>query len=697
MTLSFTPDLIPTTEVTAVSTDGFDVWNLDIATLTDGGYVIAWGSAWQDGSGRGIYAQRYDAQGATVGTEFRVNTHTADDQILPAASGLLDGGFVISWNSLVPGAIWGLSGVFGQLYDATGATVGSEFLVNTTPLALRDVATSTVGLSNGGYAIFWTGTDSDGFGVFAQLFDATGASTGAEFQINTEETNNQSDIKATTLSDGGFVAIWTSSAQRTYAAEVVGQRFDVSGAKVGTEFRVNTYRYGSQTVQGIEPLEDGGFVAIWEGPETTLDKPGYWGQRFDANGDRVGMEFQVLRTVPDSLGLGLTTKSERLEDGSIQFISNLVDRSASDWHNKVYTQRFVEDTDALYVGDGLQLYQAPGIPGQVFRLYHAALDRNPDHSGFLNWVGQLERGADVVDIANGFANSAEFLATYGVLTDAQYVEQLYLNVLGRAPDSGGLSDWLGALAGGATRAQVLIGFSQSQEFQNATALAAMQYARTYDPASWTDEVFRMYQAGLERAPDPLGFTKFTWYLAHGTTMLEVMEEFVASPEFRPAYDDMTNADFVAALYQNILGRAVDAGGLTGWTAALDGGASRAQIVLAIAESAEFIAMQADPLEVWMRGHGPQVPLDGGPGNDTLTGGIGADVFVFDAADAGDNVVLDLEPWDTLHFTGFGYASDGDARSHMTQSGANVLFADQGVSVTLLGVQMGQIDDDIILV
>src|SRR5262249_41287256 len=51
-----------------------------VTGLAGGGYVVTWEASSQDGSGKGIYAQRYDASGATVGGEFLVNTFTSSDQ-----------------------------------------------------------------------------------------------------------------------------------------------------------------------------------------------------------------------------------------------------------------------------------------------------------------------------------------------------------------------------------------------------------------------------------------------------------------------------------------------------------------------------------------------------------------------------------------------------------------------------------------
>ena len=54
--------------------------------LTDGGYVVTYQSDWnQDGDDSGIFAQRYNTAGETVGQLFRVNTTTDNAQRGPWA------------------------------------------------------------------------------------------------------------------------------------------------------------------------------------------------------------------------------------------------------------------------------------------------------------------------------------------------------------------------------------------------------------------------------------------------------------------------------------------------------------------------------------------------------------------------------------------------------------------------------------
>ena len=83
----------------------------------------------QDGSGDGIFQQRYDASGATDGVETQVNTHTSAKQE-PASSPRL--AMAAGWSFGTPqGDQDGSdSGVYQQRYDADGEASGGETLVN---------------------------------------------------------------------------------------------------------------------------------------------------------------------------------------------------------------------------------------------------------------------------------------------------------------------------------------------------------------------------------------------------------------------------------------------------------------------------------------------------------------------------------------------------------------------------------------
>src|SRR2546427_375406 len=96
-----------------------------------GNFVVAWMSAYQEGTSYndGIYAQRYDSAGAPQGAEFHVNTYTTGGQRFPSVAAASGGNFVVVWQGQFQDGSG--VGIFGQRYSSAGAAQGSEFRVNT--------------------------------------------------------------------------------------------------------------------------------------------------------------------------------------------------------------------------------------------------------------------------------------------------------------------------------------------------------------------------------------------------------------------------------------------------------------------------------------------------------------------------------------------------------------------------------------
>jgi hypothetical protein len=122
-----------------------------------------------------------------------------------------------------------------------------------------------------------------------------------------------------------------------------------------------------------------------------------------------------------------------------------------------------------------------GVAGQAYRLYRAAFDRAPDKAGIGYWIGQMDDGLSLQQVARGFLNSSEFATLYGASpTDSVFVNKLYQNILHRAADAAGIDYWLGVLSGGADRANVLVAFSEGAENQ-AAALQVIGNGFEYTP------------------------------------------------------------------------------------------------------------------------------------------------------------------------------------------------------------------------
>jgi len=137
--------------------------------------------------------------------------------------------------------------------------------------------------------------------------------------------------------------------------------------------------------------------------------------------------------------------------------------------------------ERLQFDDFSVAYDTQGSAGQAYRLYQAAFDRSPDFEGLEYQMNALDAGWRLTQVAQNFIDSPEFRTRYSTLSDNQFVTQLYANVLHRQPDVSGLSYHLNNLTSGYSRADTLVGFSESPENQAAvvaTISSGMIYKAT---------------------------------------------------------------------------------------------------------------------------------------------------------------------------------------------------------------------------
>jgi len=237
--------------------------------------------------------------------------------------------------------------------------------------------------------------------------------------------------------------------------------------------------------------------------------------------------------------------------------------------------------------DGKFVFDTDGVAAQVTRLYDTVLQRGPDQVGLDYWVDQLQDfGGTLKQISTGFLNSSEFQDKTGQLSDADYVDFLYLNALGRASDVDGKNYWVGQLQSSAMdRADLLIGFSESGEHRDLTAeLVGKGFFETDDDYQ---TVALLYDTFAGRRPDAEGLIYWAEALENGTFTLDrVADGFADSVEFRTLTANMSNAELVNFMYQNTLDRASDPDGLNYWVGQLEAGMDRGGLLLGFSQSYE---------------------------------------------------------------------------------------------------------------
>jgi hypothetical protein len=257
--------------------------NTSIAMDSSGNFVVTWTSTGQDTNGDGIFAQRYNSSGGTVGPEFRVNSWTANNQRYPSVAMDSDGDFIITWNSPQDGDSYG---IYAQRYNTSGGTVGPEFRVNsyTTKQQIKPRVAMD---SDGDFVITWASNQDGGtynYGIYAQRYNSSGVTVGAELKVNTYTTSTQWLPSITMDYDGDCVITWASGGQDGSYYGVYAQRYNNTGIAQGDEFKVNTYTTDTQSYPAVATDSAGNFIITWTSPQDGQPN-GIYAQRYDASGN----------------------------------------------------------------------------------------------------------------------------------------------------------------------------------------------------------------------------------------------------------------------------------------------------------------------------------------------------------------------------------------------------------------------------
>ncbi len=310
-----------------------------IAALPAGGYVAVWVSNGQDGSGSGIYGQRFDAAGAKVGAELLVTSEVTDNETGPSISAFSDGGFVVAWQDQTSGVYaWTEARVFnadgsaataefkvspgtdgdgegyqpavqaldsarfvvvwsnevggstyqiaGRIYDRGGVLQGSQFTVGSLldGSALFGAQAEVTLLNDGGFAVAWRTNDGAAFNSQLRIMNGDGTSRSAEIVLGGDHRADVSGLK-----NGNLVAVYGSG------TDIMARIFNPAGTELVTAFTVNTATAGTQSEPSVTRSDDG-FVVVWQSDTGDGSTTALFAQRFDASGNRIDGEVLVNTT-----------------------------------------------------------------------------------------------------------------------------------------------------------------------------------------------------------------------------------------------------------------------------------------------------------------------------------------------------------------------------------------------------------------
>jgi hypothetical protein len=244
--------------------------------------VVVWSSFNQAGNNSllDVYAKILSPAGATIKSEFLVNSNLAYNQRSPVVSALANGNFVIGWISEQQRLVAPLLGtnytyytasstalpsvdVYARLFQSDGTPLGSEFLVNQSfaPCANPAVASA----ADGSFTFCWSGRDlinyANGWDIYTRSFSPAGTG-GPVGMVNTHLTGNQYAPHLTAIGLD-YMVLWTSLSQDGSREGVYGRFIHKDGVPTSDEFRVNTTTASQQMQPAMASDGLGQFLAVW--------------------------------------------------------------------------------------------------------------------------------------------------------------------------------------------------------------------------------------------------------------------------------------------------------------------------------------------------------------------------------------------------------------------------------------------------
>jgi len=176
-----------------------------VSTVSDGSFIVAWQNTGQDsGATKGIYLRRFDNAGTALTGEVLVNTTVLDDQVLPSIDINRTGEFVIAWRD--KGQV---GGIYAQLYNADASTRGTEIQV-ADAVGITNYPQVAID-NNGDFVVTYedSSIDGDDWGIVARRFDRNGVALSSELLVNSTTLSGQEYPSIATSGEGQFVIVWT--------------------------------------------------------------------------------------------------------------------------------------------------------------------------------------------------------------------------------------------------------------------------------------------------------------------------------------------------------------------------------------------------------------------------------------------------------------------------------------------------------
>ncbi len=270
--------------------------NPAIAMDSSGNFIIVW----EDGRSGDyhVYAQRYDSAGSPIGSNFIVSGETRGSwEFSPAIAMHRSGSFVVSFTDERDYETYHWD-IYALRYSASGSPLGTKFRVNDDQGFSYQQWSAVAIDAYGNFFISWEDRRGPKFDTYAQRYDSSGTPLGSNFMVNDTSVASECPAVATDVL-GNCVICWYDS--RDGHRDIYAQRFDSSGTPLHSNFRVNDDAGStSQMLPDISMHDSGSFIITWMDGRG-ISRRDIYAQRYDSSGAPIGSNFSVNDNIENHL------------------------------------------------------------------------------------------------------------------------------------------------------------------------------------------------------------------------------------------------------------------------------------------------------------------------------------------------------------------------------------------------------------
>ncbi len=237
-----------------------------VASSEEGRFVVAWTGV---DNGKDIYVQLVNSDGTKNGGNFKVNSDAGSyDQYEPDVAMSDSGNFLVVWTDNRNGG--DTTEVYAQRYDKNGFTIGSNFKVN--GATYRNIKPSVDMNGDGKFVITWVDTSNSQRNIYAARYNESGIQQGSTLTVSSNNTSPaiaKADVAVD--STGASIIVWQDS--REGSMDIYFQKYTSVGAANGSNTRAHASRTESSQVKPAVAYvgNNGVYQIIWQD-----DRNGHW-------------------------------------------------------------------------------------------------------------------------------------------------------------------------------------------------------------------------------------------------------------------------------------------------------------------------------------------------------------------------------------------------------------------------------------